>query len=100
MNQNVKSTGIFFPFFVALLEKVNFTMKHLLTKPYRLLSQSVMPELGGQYLADQLTLFQPERADYPHHLLQGVPTQTFILHFPLAGRNMQASFGLKVIWES
>ena len=32
--------------------------------------------------------------------IQGVPTQTFILHFALAGRNMQASFGLKVIWES
>ena len=32
--------------------------------------------------------------------LQGVPTQTFIFHFALAGRNMQASFGLKVIWDS
>ena len=32
--------------------------------------------------------------------LQGVPTQTVIFHFALAGRNMQASFGLKVIWES
>ena len=38
-----------------------------------------MPELGGpggpwppQYLADQLTLFQPGRADYPH-LLQLAP---------------------------
>ena len=29
--------------------------------------------------------------------LQGVPRQTCILHFALAGRNMQASFGLKVI---
>ena len=30
-----------------------------------------MPELGGapQYLADQLTLFQPGRVDYPHILL-------------------------------
>ena len=33
-------------------------------------------------------------------LLQGVPTQTCILHFALAGRNMQASFDLKVVWES
>ena len=40
-----------------------------------------------QYLADTLTL-------------QGVPTQTFIFHFALAGRNMQASFSLKVILES
>jgi hypothetical protein len=32
--------------------------------------------------------------------IQGVPTQTVIFHFALAGRNMQASFGLKVIWES
>ena len=32
--------------------------------------------------------------------LQGVPTQTCILHFALAGRNMQATFGLKVVWES
>ena len=39
-------------------------------------TQTVMPELGGpggplasQYLADQLTLFQPGRADYPHLLL-------------------------------
>ena len=31
--------------------------------------------------------------------LQGVPTQTFIFHFALVGGNMQASFGLKVIWE-
>ena len=34
------------------------------------------------------------------YVLLGVPTQTFIFHFTLAGRNMQASFGLKVIWES
>ena len=33
-------------------------------------------------------------------VVQGVPTQTVIFHFALAGRNMQASFGLKVIWES
>ena len=40
---------------------------------------TVMPEPGGQgghwplqYLADQLTLFQPGRADYPH-LLQLAP---------------------------
>ena len=32
--------------------------------------------------------------------IQGVPTQTCILHFALAGRNMQANFGLNVIWES
>ena len=32
--------------------------------------------------------------------VQGVPTQMVIFHFALAGRNMQASFGLKVIWES
>ena len=32
--------------------------------------------------------------------LQGVSTQTFIFHFALAGRNMQVSCGLKVIWES
>ena len=32
--------------------------------------------------------------------IQGVPTQTVTFHFALAGRNMQASFGLKVIWES
>ena len=39
-----------------------------------------MPELGGpggplapQYLADQLTLFQPGRADYPHLLLLAPP---------------------------
>ena len=32
--------------------------------------------------------------------LQGVPTQTVILHFALAGKNMQGSFGLKVVWES
>ena len=32
-------------------------------------------------------------------VVQGVPTQTFIFHFALAGRNMQASIGLKVIWE-
>ena len=32
--------------------------------------------------------------------LQGVSTQTCILHFALMGRNMQASFGLKVFWES
>ena len=32
--------------------------------------------------------------------VQGVPTQTVIFHFALVGRNMQASFGLKVIWES
>ena len=31
--------------------------------------------------------------------LQGVPTQTVTFHFALAGRNMQGSFGLKVIWE-
>ena len=31
--------------------------------------------------------------------IQGVPRQTVILHFALAGRNMQASLGLKVIWE-
>jgi hypothetical protein len=30
-------------------------------------------------------------------LVQGVTTQTFIFHFALAGRNMQASFGFKVI---
>ena len=45
-----------------------------------------MPELGGgpggplapplQYLADQLTLFEPGRADYPH-LLQMVPPMFF-----------------------
>jgi hypothetical protein len=29
-----------------------------------------------QYLADQLTLFQPERADYPHLLLLA-PSQCF-----------------------
>ena len=28
--------------------------------------------------------------------LQGVPTQTFILHFALADRNMQVRFRLKV----
>ena len=33
-------------------------------------------------------------------LVQGVSTQTFIFHFALAGRNMQDSFGLEVIWES
>ena len=38
----------------------------------------VMPEPGGkqgapQYLADQLTLFQPGRADYPHLLLLAPP---------------------------
>jgi hypothetical protein len=32
--------------------------------------------------------------------LQGVPTQTVIFHFALAGRNLQARFGLKVIRES
>ena len=32
-------------------------------------------------------------------LVQGVSTQTCILHFTLAGRNSQASFGLKVNWE-
>ena len=32
--------------------------------------------------------------------IQGVSTKTCILHFALAGRNMQASFGLKVVWES
>ena len=32
--------------------------------------------------------------------VQGVSTQTFIFHFALAGRNMQVSCGLKVIWES
>ena len=32
--------------------------------------------------------------------VQGVPTQTCILHFALVGRNMQASFGLKGVWES
>ena len=37
--------------------------------------------------------------NYGSHI-QGVPTQTVIFHFALAGRNMQASFGLKVIWES
>ena len=31
--------------------------------------------------------------------IQGVPTQTFILHFALADRNMQVRFGLKVFWE-
>ena len=36
----------------------------------------------------------------PNISLLGVPTQTFIFHFALVGRNMQASFGLKVIWES
>ena len=34
------------------------------------------------------------------HGIQGVSTQTCILHFALMGRNMQASFGLKVFWES
>ena len=29
--------------------------------------------------------------------LQGVPTQTVIFYFALAGRNMQVSFGLQVI---
>ena len=29
--------------------------------------------------------------------IQGVSTQTFIFHFALAGRNMQASLGWKVI---
>ena len=28
---------------------------------------------GAQYLADQLTLFQPGRADYPHLLLLAPP---------------------------
>ena len=37
--------------------------------------------------------------NYGSHI-QGVPTQTVIFHFALAGRNMQASLGLKVIWES
>jgi hypothetical protein len=32
--------------------------------------------------------------------LQGVPTQMVIFHFALEGRNMQASLGLKMIWES
>ena len=46
-------------------------------------TNSVMPELGGlgrpgdhwpsQYLADQLSLFQPGRADYPHLLLLATP---------------------------
>ena len=35
-----------------------------------------------------------------YHIVQGVSTQTFIFHFALADRNMQDSFGLKVIWES
>ena len=37
---------------------------------------------------------------YPWIVLQGVPTQKVIFHFALAGRNMQASFGLKMILEA
>ena len=33
-------------------------------------------------------------------VVQGVPEQTFILKSALAGRNMQARFGLKVVLES
>ena len=51
-----------------------------MSKAYKILDQgtdktkAVMPELGGeqgppQYLVDQLTLFKPGRADYPHLLL-------------------------------
>ena len=32
-----------------------------------------MPEPGGKCLADQLTLFKPGRADYPHPLLLAPP---------------------------
>ena len=47
----------------------------------------MMPEIGGgatasppQYLADQLTLFQPGMADYPHLLITtGTPN---VFHLP------------------
>ena len=38
--------------------------------------------------------------DFDSVHLQGVPTQTVIFHFALAGKNMQFSCGLQVIWES
>ena len=38
-----------------------------------------MPELGGPDLADQLTLFRPGRADYPHLLLLPPPK---VFHLP------------------
>ena len=41
-----------------------------------------------------LKIYEQMQAD-----VQGVLTQTVIFHFALAGRNMQDSFGLKVIWE-
>ena len=35
---------------------------------------AVVPEPGGpQYFADELTLFEPGRADYPHLLLLAPP---------------------------
>ena len=46
------------------------------------------------------TGFEFKREGTLNTSIQGVPTQTVIFHFALAGRNMQASFGLKVIWES
>ena len=55
----------------------------------RNLHLTVMPEPGGpggplppppQYLADQLTLFEPRRADYPHLVLLWAPQKFF--HLP------------------
>ena len=52
----------------------------------RYICTSVMPEPGGpggpwphQYLADQLTLFEPGRADYPPLLLLAPPN---VFHLP------------------
>ena len=57
---------------------------------------AVMPEPGGpghwghwppQYLADQLTLFEPGRADYPHLLLLASPMFFTFRHHCTSTRN-------------
>ena len=61
---------------------------------------SMTPPLGeSQTVFQTAPDFDPDSQSDSYNV-QGVSTQTFIFHFALAGRNMQASFGLKVVWES
>ena len=56
------------------------------------------------YYFSQLRIFEVETPIWKKMaifilMVQGVSMQTCILYFAPAGRNMQASFGLKVVWE-
>ena len=58
------------------------------------------------YYFSQLRIFEVETPIWKKDkmaifilMVQGVSMQTCILYFAPAGRNMQASFGLKVVWE-